>query len=132
MASGFDGVSKESSQCVIHVVECSETVKIFTAKYLKKCQDAQLVYKFHAKTKYSTIQVPKSLENNPGYHPSCYSKFISVSSQELRLAIEKQNVLDNTEQEINQVYKYYNVSNIYPCCRITFPFCAFQIVIRHN
>jgi hypothetical protein len=97
--SGIDCVSKESSQCVIHVAKCSESVKIFTAKHLKKCQDAQLVYKFRAKTKYSTIQVQKSLENSPGYHPSCYSKFTSVSSQEVQLAIEKKNVLVYTEQE---------------------------------
>ncbi|KAK4024705.1 hypothetical protein OUZ56_010127 [Daphnia magna] len=113
MASGVEGVSKESSKCVIHVAECSETVKIFTAKHLKKCQDAQLVYKFRAKTKYSTIQVPESLENSPGYHPSCYSKFTSVSSQEVQLAVEKQNFLDNTEQENQPAHSFYHTINMF-------------------
>lgn len=86
-------------QCVIHVVDCSETIKIFGENQLKKCQDAQLVYKFRENSKHSNKTVPTSIDNCQGYHPSCYKIFTSVSSKEVLSALQRQNVLDQAANQ---------------------------------
>jgi hypothetical protein len=79
-------------QYVIHVVDCSESIKIFGENQLKKCQDAQLVYKFRENSKYSKITVPTSIDNCQGYHPSCYKIFTSVSSKEVLYQLFKNKI----------------------------------------
>jgi hypothetical protein len=103
-------------QCVIHVVDCSETIKILGENQLKKCQDAQLVYKFRENSNYSKITVPTSIDNYQRYHPTCYKIFRSVSIKEVLSGLQRQNFLD---QAANQNSSRPGCFWLFKCCFLT-------------
>lgn len=65
--------------------------------------------KFRAKTKYSKIQVPKRIENSPGYNPSCYKKVSLFLARKCNWQFKGKISSITLNKKINRVCKHYSV-----------------------
>ncbi len=77
-------------KCILHLEDTikNEPVIIFIEITLKKCNEAQLVYKSCSNSKFRVINVPQFLDNVSGYHPKCCKNYTAVKTDEKKAFLE--------------------------------------------
>lgn len=80
--------------CILHIgnVISQERVIPLTSEALKTCHEKQKLRASEIKrtSKYDAIKLPDTLDEEYGYHPSCYRFYTSIRSKQQTTAVESE------------------------------------------